>query len=187
MLDERERVVLMFDGANVHATARALGFDIDYKALLKYFRRQAYVLRAIYYTATVDDSDYSSIRPLIDWLDYNGYSVVTKPAKSYTDSSGQRRFKGNMDMEIAVDALDLADRVDHIVLFSGNGDFRRLIEALQRRGRRVSVVSTMETASPMIADELRRQADQFIDLASLEDEVGREPSMRRSSRLEEVD
>jgi len=178
MLDQREKVALFIDGANLYATSKTLGFDIDYKKLLKYFQERAYLLRAYYYTAMIEDQEYSSIRPLIDWLDYNGYRVVTKPVKEFTDSAGRRKIKGNMDIELAIDAMELSATVDHMVLFSGDGDFRSLVEALQRRGRKVSVVSTVATQPPMIADDLRRQADQFIDLASLRKEIGRDPSER---------
>jgi uncharacterized LabA/DUF88 family protein len=173
-----ERVALFIDGANLYATAKALGFDIDYRRLLALFRGKGQLVRALYYTALVDDQEYSSIRPLIDWLDYNGYTMVTKPTKEFTDSSGRRKIKGNMDIELAVDAMELADHLDHIVLFSGDGDFRSLVEALQHKGKRVSVVSSLATTPPMVADELRRQADQFVDLADLQDEVGRDPAER---------
>ena len=185
MFDPREKIALFIDGANLYATSRALGFDIDYRKLLTSFQQRGYLLRAYYYTALVEDQEYSSIRPLIDWLDYNGYKVVTKPAREFTDSSGRRKVKGNMDIELTVDALQLADSVDHYVIFSGDGDFRTLVEALQRRGRKVSVVSTMASQPPMIADELRRQADHFIDLASLKAEVGREPGERAALRRPE--
>lgn len=178
MFDQREKVALFIDGANLYATSKSLGFDIDYRNMLKYFESKCYLLRAYYYTALIEDQEYSSIRPLIDWLDYNGYRVITKPTKEYTDSSGRRKVKGNMDLELAIDALQLADTVDHYVLFSGDGDFRVLVEALQRRGRKVSVVSTVSTQPSMIADDLRRQADQFIDLVSLRKEIGRDPAER---------
>lgn len=184
MFDAREKIALFIDGANLYATSRALGFDIDYRKLLSSFQKRGYLLRAYYYTALVEDQEYSSIRPLIDWLDYNGYKVVTKPAKEFTDSTGRRKIKGNMDIELTVDALELADYVDHYVIFSGDGDFRTLVEALQRRGRKVSVVSTMASQPPMIADDLRRQADHFIDLSSLKGEVGRDPSERPVRRPE---
>ncbi|UIJ70566.1 NYN domain-containing protein [Aurantimonas sp. HBX-1] len=180
MFDEREKIALFIDGANLYATSRGLGFDIDYRRMLAHFQSQGYVLRAYYYTALVEDSEYSSIRPLIDWLDYNGYRVVTKPAKEFTDSAGRRRIKGNMDIELAVDAMELADTVDHFVLFSGDGDFRSLVEALQRRGRKVSVVSTLQTNPPMIADDLRRQADHFVELSTLRTEIGRTPAEREA-------
>jgi len=186
MFDQREKMALFIDGANLYATSKSLGFDIDYKKMLTYFQSKGYLLRAYYYTALIEDQEYSSIRPLIDWLDYNGYRMVTKPAKEFTDASGRRKIKGNMDIELAIDAMELSDTVDHMILFSGDGDFRKLVEALQRRGRKVSVVSTVQTQPPMIADDLRRQADHFIELTSLKDEIGRDPS-ERPQRLESDD
>ena len=173
-----ERVALFIDGANLYATAKTLGFDIDYKRLLGFFRKRSRLIRAIYYTALLDDADYSPIKPLIDWLDYNGYKVVTKPAKEFTDSLGRRKIKGNMDIELAIDVMQLAENLDHIVLFSGDGDFRSLVAAVQAKGRRVTVISTLTTRPPMVADDLRRQTDQFIDLADLRDEIGRDPAER---------
>ncbi|KQT55305.1 MULTISPECIES: NYN domain-containing protein [unclassified Aureimonas] len=180
MFDSREKIALFIDGANLYATSRSLGFDIDYKKLLTAFQKRGYLLRAHYYTALIEDQEYSSIRPLIDWLDYNGYRLVTKPAREFTDSAGRRRIKGNMDIELAVDAMELSDTVDHFVLFSGDGDFRSLVAALQRKGRKVSVVSTLTTQPPMISDDLRRQADHFIDLASLRSEIGRSAAEREA-------
>lgn len=177
-MNEKERLAVFIDGANLYATTRTLGFDIDYKRLLKEFQSRGYLLRAFYYTAMVEDQEYSSIRPLIDWLDYNGYRVVTKPTKEFVDSTGRRKVKGNMDIELAVDALELSAHVDHIMLFSGDGDFRSLVEALQRRGVRVTVVSTISSQPPMIADELRRQADEFIDIVTLLPKIGRDPADR---------
>jgi len=168
-----EKVALFIDGANLYSAARALGFDIDYKRLLVLFGSKAQMIRAFYYTALLEDQEYSPIRPLVDWLDYNGYSLVTKPAKEFTDSQGRRRIKGNMDIELAVDMMEMVDRLDHVVLFSGDGDFRSLIEAVQRKGVRATVVSTIRSSPPMIADELRRQADQFIDLDQLTSDIER--------------
>lgn len=185
MFDPREKIALFIDGANLYAASKSLGFDIDYRKLLKAFQKRGYLLRAYYYTALIEDQEYSSIRPLIDWLDYNGYKVVTKPAKEFTDSMGRRKIKGNMDIELAIDAMEQSETVDHLVIFSGDGDFTTLVEALQRRGRKVSVISTMATQPPMIADDLRRQADHFIDLVSLKAEIGRDPS-ERAHRAAEV-
>ncbi|MBB3772947.1 uncharacterized LabA/DUF88 family protein [Angulomicrobium tetraedrale] len=179
-----EKIALFIDGANLYSATKALNFDIDYKRLLKEFQTRGYVLRAFYYTTLVEDTEYSSIRPLLDWLDYNGYSVVTKPAREFTDSQGRRRIRGNMDIELAVNAMELAAHVDHIVIFSGDGDFRSLVESVQRKGVRVSVVSSVHTQPPMIADELRRQADVFIDLVDLQSRIGRDPA-ERSSRMHE--
>lgn len=178
MFDEREKIALFIDGANLYATAKALGFDIDYRRLLKEFSSKGYLLRAFYYTALAEDQEYSSIRPLIDWLDYNGYKVVTKPTKEFFDSTGRRKVKGSMDIELAVDAMEIAEHIDHMVLFSGDGDFRSLVASVQRRGLKVSVVSTLQTQPAMVADELRRQADNFIDLSTLANRIGRDPNER---------
>src|SRR6516225_7888878 len=172
------RIALFIDGANLYATAKALGFDIDYRRLLKEFQSRGTLLRAFYYTAIIEDQEYSAIRPLIDWLDYNGYTVVTKATKEYVDASGRRKVKGSMDIELAVHAMEIAEHTDQIVLFSGDRDFRPLVEAVQRRGVRVSVVSTISCQPPMIADDLRRQADVFIDLMNLRASIAREPLER---------
>jgi uncharacterized LabA/DUF88 family protein len=182
MSSSRNNIALFVDGANLHATAKTLGFDIDYRRLLKEFQSRGTLVRAFYYTAVVEDSDFSSIRPLIDWLDYNGYTVVTKPTKEFVDATGRRKVKGNMDIELAVDALELAPHLDEMVLFSGDGDFRSLVEAVQRRGVHVTVVSTISSHPPMIADELRRQADVFTDLMELKSKIGRDPSERPARR-----
>lgn len=169
-----ERVAVFIDGSNLYAAARSLNFDIDYRKLLELFRQSARLIRATYYTALIEDQEYSPIRPLVDWLDYNGFKLVTKPAKEFTDSTGRRKVKGNMDIEVAVDMLEMSDRMDHAVLFSGDGDFRCLVEALQRRGIRVTVVSTIRTSPPMVADELRRQADIFVELESMIPQIARQ-------------
>jgi uncharacterized LabA/DUF88 family protein len=169
----QEKVALFIDGANLYAAARALQFDIDYKRLLELFGEKGRLIRAFYYTALIEEQEYSPLRPLVDWLDYNGYTMVTKPTKEYTDATGRRKIKGNMDIELAIDVMEMAQHLDHIVLFSGDGDFRRLVEAVQRKGVRVTVVSTIRSAPPMIADELRRQADIFIDLVDIRDQIER--------------
>jgi uncharacterized LabA/DUF88 family protein len=168
-----DRIALFIDGANLYSTTRALGFDIDFKKLLEEFRKRGILVRAYYYTALVEDQEYSPIRPLVDLLDYNGFTVVTKPAREYVDASGRKRWRGDMDVEIAVDMLQMAARADHLVLFSGDGDFRRLVEAVQQKGVRVTVVSTVRSSPAMAADELRRQADSFVDLKDLEPLIGR--------------
>ncbi len=174
-LREREKTAFFIDGANLYKAARNLGFDIDYKSLLAKAQDSCQLIRASYYTAIQEDrdQDYSPLRPLVDWLDYNGYTMVTKITREFTDAQGKKRFKGSTDVELVVDMLLLADKLDHLVLFSGNGDFRRVIEAIQAKGVRVSVVSTVKSSPPMASDELRRQADSFIDLADLENVVGR--------------
>ncbi|MDT4739247.1 NYN domain-containing protein [Bradyrhizobium sp. WYCCWR 12699] len=167
-------IALFIDGANLFATAKALGFDIDYKRLLEDFGGRGRLVRAYYYTTVFDNHEqFSSIRPLIDWLDYNGYTVVTKPAKEFIDPHGRRKIKGSLDVELAVQAMELAEHLDQMVLFSGDGDFRPLVEAVQRRGVHVTVVSTIDTQPPMIADELRRQADVFMDIVELGPRIAR--------------
>ncbi len=176
-----ERVALFIDGANLYSASRNLGFDVDYRNLLEFFRKRAHIIRAYYYSAVLETDEYSPLKPLTDWLAYNGYTLVTKPATEFTDSSGRRRIKGSMDIEVAVDMLELAPRLDHAVLFSGDSDFRRLVEAVQRKGVRVSVISSIRTTPPMVADELRRQADQFVELADIAPEFTRrqtEPRVR---------
>jgi len=182
MSSSSNKIALFIDGANLYATGKTLGFDVDYKRLLKEFQSRGDLVRAFYYTAIIEDQEYSSIRPLIDWLDYNGYTVVTKATKEFIDASGRRKVKGNMDIELAVDAMELARHIDEMVLFSGDGDFRSLVEAVQRRGVRVTVVSTISSQPPMIAYELRRQADVFTDLVELQSKIGRDPSERAAPR-----
>ena len=181
----QERTCLFIDGANLYSASRNLGFDVDYRNLLAYFRRQTQVVRAYYYSALLDTEEYSPLKPLTDWLAYNGYTLVTKTAREFTDAMGRRRIKGNMDVELAVDMLELAPRMDHAVLFSGDSDFRRLVEAVQRQGVRVTVISSTRTTPPMAADELRRQADVFLELAEIAPEFTRrqtEPRLRPAPR-----
>jgi len=182
-----DRLALVIDGANLYSAAKGLGFDIDSRKLLDEFRKRGVLIRAYYYTALVEDQEYSPIRPLVDWLDYNGFRLVTKPAREFTDSQGRKRWRGDMDVEIAVDRMEMSAHADHMVLFSGDGDFRVLLEAVQRRGSRVTVVSTVKSQPPMASDDLRRQADSFIDLADLADLIGRPsrlPRFLQESRMD---
>jgi len=173
-----ERIGLFIDGANLYSAAKSLDFDIDYRRLLEEFRKRGRLICANYYTALIESEEYTPIRPLIDWLDYNGFKVITKAAKEYSDENGRRRIKGDMDVEIAVDIVEAASYLDHILLFSGDGDFRKVVEAVQRKGVRVSVVSTLKSSPPMASDDLRRQADSFVELAELGKLVGRERRAR---------
>jgi uncharacterized LabA/DUF88 family protein len=182
MLRPPDKLALFIDGVNLYATVKALGFDIDYKRLLAEFPSWGTLVRAYYYTAIIEDQEYSSIRPLIDWLDYNGYTVVTKTTKEFIDASGRRKMKGNMDVELAVQAMELAEHIDHLVLFSGDGNFRPLAKAVQRRGVRITVVSTIASQPQMVADELRRQADDFVDIIELQPFVSRDTGERPVSR-----
>ena len=179
-----ERTAIFIDGANLYKAARNLGFDMDYKNLLLKSRQATNLIRAYYYTAIQEDrsQDYSPLRPLVDWLDYNGYTMITKTTREFTDNQGRKRFKGSVDIELVVDMMRLAPRLDHIILFTGNGDFRCAIEALQNQGVRVTVVSTVKSQPPMASDELRRQADLFVDLADLENDIGRSGGQGRKQQ-----
>ena len=182
MTELASKIALFIDGANTYAAAKTLGFDIDYKRLLKEFQDRGVLVRALYYTAIIEDQEFSPLRPLIDWLGYNGFTVVTKTSKEFIDAGGRRKRKGNLDIELTVAAMELAGHVDQIVLFSGDGNFRCLVEAVQRRGVHVTVVSTVSSHPPMVADELRRQADVFIDLVDLKSKFGRDPAARPPPR-----
>jgi uncharacterized LabA/DUF88 family protein len=181
-----DRLALFIDGPNLHASAKSLGFDIDFKRLLEEFRKRGLLTRAYYYTTLVEDQEYSPIRPLVDWLDYNGFSLITKPAKEYVDREGRKRWRGDMHIELAVDMMELAPRLDHAVLFSGDSDFAPVVAAIQRKGVRATVVSTIKSQPPMAGDELRRQADAFVDLADLSDIIGRPPRERLPRFLQET-
>lgn len=173
MNDSRGTAALFIDADSLHSTARALCFDIDYRKLLGEFRGRATILRAFYYTVIVENQEYSGVRPLLDWLDYNGFTVVSKPVKELSDERGRRKFKGSMGIDIAVGVMQLSEQLVEIFLFSGDGGFSSLVKAVQRRGVRVTVVSSFSTQPTMIADELRRQADDFIDLAELQSRIER--------------
>jgi len=180
------RIALFIDGANLFATARSLGFDVDYRRMLAEFQNRGSVVRAFYYTAVVEDLEFSSVRPLVDWLDYNGYTAVTKPIKEFRDANGRRKAKANIDIELAVDAMEMSEHIDEMFLFSGDGDFRSLVEAMQRRGVRVTIVSTISTQPAMIADELRRQGDVFLDLRELQPRIARDPVERPPGTADRV-
>lgn len=175
-----EKLAIFIDGANLYGAARALEFDIDYKRMLQWAAKQGKLIRAYYYTALVEENEFSPIRPLVDWLDYNGYTMVTKLAREFTDASGRRKIKGNIDVELTTDVMEISNSVDHVMLFTGDGDFKYLVQAIQRKGVRVSVISTVETHPPMISDELRRVADHFIDLSDLRNEIKRADAPNRS-------
>jgi len=170
----QERIALFIDGSNLYAAAKLLDFNIDYSRLLNFFAKQGQLIRAFYFTALLEEQEYTPIRPLVDWLNYNGYTMITKPAKEFIDKAGRKKIKGNMDIELAVDLMEMASSIDHAVIFSGDGDFRRLIECVQLKGLRVTVVSTLRSRPPMIADELRRQADVFIELMDIKEDIGRQ-------------
>ncbi|MEO1656158.1 MAG: NYN domain-containing protein [Pseudomonadota bacterium] len=174
-LDPDDKTAVFIDGANLYKTAKTLGFDIDYRSLLSRLKRETRLVRALYYTAMQEDkdADYSPLRPLVDWLDYNGFTMVTKPAREFVGQDGRKRYRGTTDIELAVDMVLMASKLDCIVLFTGNGDFKHAIARAQDQGCRVVCVSTMKSQPPLASDEVRRQADLFVDLTELEDVIAR--------------
>lgn len=186
MFYKDERLAVLIDGANLYAASRSLGFDVDFKSLRQEFARRGKLVRIGYYNSVVESEEFTPLRPLLDWLDYNGFKVVTRPTREIVDGTGRRRVKGNLELHIAVDAMELAERVDHLVLFAGDGDYRTLVAAIQRRGVRVTVVSSIRTQPTLISDELRRQADGFIELAELQAVIAKPVQKDNETRLTET-
>jgi uncharacterized LabA/DUF88 family protein len=183
---EDERTALFIDGVSLYSASRNLGFDVDYRELREYFQKETMLIRAYYYSAIVEKEEYSPLKPLTDWLSYNGYMLVTKAAREFTDINGRKRVKGDMSVELAVDMMEMAPKIEHAILFSGDADYRRVVEAVQRMGVRVTVVSTIKTQPPMAADELRRQADEFVDLVDICANFTRRQEPRRRDELIEA-
>lgn len=179
----QERILLLINGPSLHGTARALDLDIDFKKLLGIFRERARVIRAIYYAVIPEGEEFVAVRRLTDWLNYNGYTIVNKSRGETLDSTGRRRVNGRVDLEIAVDAMRMADSIDHFVLFACDADYSYLIEALKDRGKRVTVVSTMQTQPSMVADSLRRSTDEFLDLANIADDIRRDAPAALPERI----
>jgi uncharacterized LabA/DUF88 family protein len=166
-----ERTALFIDGADLDATCKALGFHVDFKKVLELFRSTTRLIRATYYALYSEQQEYSPVRPLVDWLGYNGYMTMSKPAKEISDSVGRHYVANSIAVELTIDALQLAPALDHVVLFSGSADFRSLLAALQKSGRRVTVISSRKAAERSVSDELRRQCDQFVELDDLRDQI----------------
>lgn len=175
---------MLIDGPSIYQICRSLDVEIDYQALRSIFADAGYLVQARYYTTILNDQLYSPLRPLIDWLSYNGFIVVTRTMKAGQDSEQCRRLDHGIVVALAVDAIEISSRLDHVILFTGNGDFLRLVQLLQRRTVRTTVVGTVNGPSSMSSDELRRQADTFVDLRALVPFVGRGP--RPSAELQEA-
>lgn len=177
-----ERLALFIDGPNFHTATKALGWPVDYIVMQQHFAKWGQLLRSIYYTAIRETTDYNAVKPLTDFLVYNRYTVVSKPVKEMTDySTGALTLKGNMDVEITIDMIKLAPHLDHLVLFSGDGDFSALVEELQGLGKRVSVVATLKAIPNITSDQLRRQADNFIELDDLRSAIERAPKVHHNN------
>ena len=154
------KIALFIDGANLYATAKTLGFDIDYKRLLKEFQGRGTLLRAFYYTAIIEDQEYSSIRPLIDWLDYNGYTVVTKATKEFIDASElQCDWQLRIDPDVPAPAPEQAMAVFRI--------FQELLSNVGRHAQasavRICIEASCETLCIEIADNGRGAARAAFD------------------------
>ena len=180
MLHKDERTAFFIDGPNLYVATRCLQFEMDYRKLLDYFSSRCHLIRASYYTPLHQDQEYSPRHALANWLDYNGFNVVTPRSREYSNE-GRRKVKNDMEIELVIDAFEAAAHLDHIVLFSGNGDYTRLASSLQGRGKTVSVVSTLLANPPMVSDELRRQVNYFIELKDLREHVEREFDNERDS------
>lgn len=175
MFYKDDRLAIFIDGTNLYSAAKALDLELDYKLLRQEFIRRGALVRLSYHIALLENDEPSVLRPLVDWLSYNGYSVVSKTAREYVDTSGYRKVKANVTTDIAVAAMEIAPHVSHIVLMSGDGDLVALVEALKRKGVRVSIVSTVYSKPSTISDELRRVADYFIDLEQLKPIISKPP------------
>lgn len=168
-----ERFAVFIDGANFNFSKRNISMFVDDLRLLSYFRKNSgnSIFLRIYHYETVPRDDGSedraglitAIRKRLDFMEYNGFTIVSKLAKDFITESGDTFMKGNMDGEMIVDMMDISANLDHIILFSGDGDFRYAVHKLQQRGKRVTVVSSEGS----IANELKRQADVFVDLEDL--------------------
>lgn len=162
-------LAILVDGSNAHASGLSLNFQIDYVKFLSYFGKRYDVRRALYFTALPPKEVESPLRKMTTFLDHNGFNCITKETKTHVDHDGMQKRKGNMDCEIAIYATKYAEVVEEILLFSGDGDFRIVVERVQELGARVTVLSTLK--GNMVADLLRRQADTFIELDSLRAEI----------------
>ncbi|WP_188129507.1 NYN domain-containing protein [Rhizobium sp. RU20A] len=173
MFDNREKVIVFIDGAHFYFVAKSLDFEIDFQKVLAYFKSEAYLVRANYYTAIAEDQEFIGLRPLVDWLDYNGYRVVTKAYKDLTDPSGKKRVRSSMEMELACDLFEQIDTADHLIIIAGDSDLARLVQTAQLKGKKVTVMSTLTGQLASISDELRRKADQFVDLSGFKEKFSR--------------
>lgn len=160
------KTALFIDGANLYATAKALGVEINYETFDNYFNNP---IRKMYFTAIKEENEHQPIRPLLDWLEYHGFDMISKPAKIFIDEFGKEKIKGNMDVEITVAMMVMSDHVENMVLFTGDGDFASVVDEVKRKGIHVTVVSSLRSQPPMVADELRRKADVFKELQQMQE------------------
>jgi len=171
MFYKNEALAIIIDGASIHSASQSVDLQIDWHTFLTEFQNRGHLIRAIYATPIFEDEgEHNPLRPLIDWLDYNGFTTITRTARKEADDNGRFRIKnGNIHVDVTLAAIRLAKKADHIVLFSGDGSYEPLVKELKRMNVRVSVCCAKKSA----ADGLRRNADEFIDLEDIRGLVGR--------------
>lgn len=177
MIFETERAAVFIDGYGTHYTCKSLGIEIDYRKLSELIRRQTTVIRNYYFTPLVEGQDFIAVKPLLDFLQYNGWTTVTRPYKEHYVST---------NTALAVTAMEIAPAIEQAIIFSGNGDFTPLIEALKRRGIHTTVASTVRSEQSYCSDDLRRAADAFIDLDDIRSAISREPRNEKANSIESV-
>jgi uncharacterized LabA/DUF88 family protein len=170
-----ERIGLFIDGADLYSIRRLIGLDIDYLKFLDFFRARGRLVRAYYYTTVIYEPQYARLRSQFEWMSYNGFYMVTKPAQETTDDFGRRHLRNRMDVELATDMMEMAPYLDHIMLVSGAGELRPAVAAVQRRGVHVTLISALNARPPLLDPELHRQADTVEDLRSMAPAIARDP------------
>lgn len=165
-----KRIALFVDGSNFSVSLKAAGFRVDYQKIREYFAEMGDLVGSFYFTALPPRDEPSSIRNLTDSLQHKGWNLVTKEIKVFRDQP-IAKTKGNMDIEMVVKAWTLSNVITDLILFSGDGDFRAMVEKLQDVGVRVTVISYHSTDTRnMTSNDLRKAVHEFINLPLLRSE-----------------
>lgn len=166
-----EKAAIFIDGWNLARVSRDyLRREIDFERLLNYFSRNARIIKAFYYIGEdTEDGENAKQHKFLTWMKRNGYKVVSRPIKVYVDDKGKYYKKADLDADITLDMMDLADKVDKIVLFSGDGDFANVIDRIGMKGVRTQVVALWDVAS----GDLVEAADEFLDLKDIINEIAK--------------
>ncbi|HOX26223.1 MAG TPA: NYN domain-containing protein [Candidatus Krumholzibacteria bacterium] len=174
-----DKVAIFIDGENIHYSAKHLNMRLDYLKLCRRLAGKRRLLRAYFYTAISAQSEGKI--DFINFLKLNGFTVVTREVKSFSEPDATNRsVRSALDMELAMDIVNLCPHVDTVILCSGDGDFRPLVEAVARRGKHVEVCALRE----MTSTDLIAAADVYVDLGSLKDEIALEYQPQREIRNE---
>ncbi len=161
-----DRVAIFIDGENIHYSAKHLNMRLDYLKLCSKLAGNRRLVRSYFYTAVSNQSEGKI--DFINFLKLNGFSVITREIKSFNDGDhSTRNVRGSLDMEMAIDALEMSNKLDTVILCTGDGDFKPLVTALGRKGVHVEVCALRE----MTSTELIATADVYTDLASLKDDI----------------